>query len=51
VVSVQRAEQSNIPQQQQVAGGQPMIFPAAPVRYYSQEYMQQRMKFHTNQID
>jgi hypothetical protein len=43
VVSVQRAEQSNVPQQQQVAGAPPMVYPAAPIRYYQSEYMPQRM--------
>lgn len=43
VVSVQRPEQSNVPQQQQVAGAPQMIYPAAPFRYYQQEYMTQRM--------
>ena len=44
VVSVQRVEQSNVPQQQQqVAGAPQMTYPAAPVRYYTPEYMSQRM--------
>ena len=46
VVSVQRAEQSNVPQQQQqqqVAGAPSMVYPAAPIRYYQPEYMTQRM--------
>lgn len=43
VVSVQRAEQSNVPQQQQVAGAQQMVYPAAPIRYYQPDYMTQRM--------
>ena len=46
VVSVQRAEQTNVPQQQQqqqVAGGSQMVYPAPPVRYYQPEYMAQRM--------
>jgi hypothetical protein len=44
VVSVQRAEQSNVPQQQQqITGASQMIYPAAPIRYYTPEYMQQRM--------
>jgi hypothetical protein len=43
VVSVQRAEQSNVPQQQQVAGAPQMVYPAAPIRYYQSEYMPQRM--------
>jgi hypothetical protein len=43
-VSVQRAEQSNVPQQQQqVAGAPQMVYPAAPIRYYQSEYMPQRM--------
>jgi hypothetical protein len=47
VVSVQRPEQSNIPhqqqQQQQIAGAQQMVFPPQPIRYYSPDYMTQRM--------
>ncbi len=43
VVSVQRAEQSNVPQQQQVTGAPQMVYPAAPIRYYQPEYMTQRM--------
>lgn len=44
VVSVQRVEQSNVPQQQQqVAGAPPMTYPAPPVRYYTPDYMSQRM--------
>ncbi len=43
-MSVQRTEQSNIPQQQQqVAGAPQMVYPAAPIRYYQPEYMTQRM--------
>ncbi len=42
-MSVQRGEQSNAPQQQQVTGAQQMVYPAAPIRYYQSEYMSQRM--------
>lgn len=51
VVSVQRAEQSNVPQPQQVAGGPQMTYPAPPVRYFPPEYMQQRMKISIDQTD
>jgi hypothetical protein len=44
VVSVQRPEQSNISQQQQHIPGAPqMVFPAPPIRYYSPDYLTQRM--------
>ncbi len=43
VVSVQRSEQQNVSQQQQVTGAQQMVYPAAPIRYYQPEYMTQRM--------
>ncbi len=43
VVSVQRAEQSNVPQQQQVGGAPQMVYPGAPIRYYQQDYITQRM--------
>jgi hypothetical protein len=44
VVSVQRSEQSNIPQQQQQIPGAPqMIFPGPPIRYYPPDYFTQRM--------
>lgn len=44
VVSVQRVEQSNVPQQQQQVTGAPqMNYPAPPMRYYQPEYMSQRM--------
>ena len=42
-MSVQRPEQSNVPQQQQVAGAPQMVYPAAPIRYYPQDYITQRM--------
>ncbi|CAF1556468.1 unnamed protein product, partial [Adineta steineri] len=42
VVSVQRPEQSNIPQQQSVAGGPQMVFQNAPLRYYQSEYIPQQ---------
>jgi hypothetical protein len=43
VVSVQRPEQSNVPQQQQqIPGAQQMVFPAPPIRYYSPDYITQR---------
>ncbi|CAF1038237.1 unnamed protein product [Rotaria sp. Silwood1] len=41
VVSVQRPEQSNIPQQQ-VPGVPPMVFSAPPIRYYSPDYLAQQ---------
>jgi hypothetical protein len=50
VVSVQRAEQSNVPQQQQqqMPGTAQMVFPAGPIRYYSPDYLTQRkyIEFH-----
>ncbi len=42
-MSVQRSEQQNVSQQQQVTGAQQMVYPAAPIRYYQPEYMTQRM--------
>ncbi|CAF0809537.1 unnamed protein product [Rotaria sp. Silwood1] len=42
VVSVQRAEQSNVPQQQQVTGAPPMVYPTASIRYYQPDYMTQQ---------
>lgn len=42
VVSVQGNESSNVPQQQQVAGAQQMVFPSQQVRYYQPEYSSQR---------
>lgn len=54
VVSVQRPEQSNVPQQQQQApaqqiiGAGQMVYPAGPNRYYAPEYLAQRkyLEFH-----
>jgi hypothetical protein len=44
VVSIQRPEQSNVPQQHQQTSGAPqMVFPAQPFRYYSPDYLTQRM--------
>lgn len=53
VVSVQRPEQSNVPpqqqqQQQQIPGTAQMIFPAAPIRYYSPDYLTQRKQTEYN---
>ena len=45
VVSVQRPEQSNVPQQQQpqqIIGATPMMYSAGPNRYYAPEYLAQR---------
>ena len=42
VVSVQRSEQSNIPQQH-ISGAPPMMLPASSIRYYSHDYLTQRM--------
>ena len=41
-MSVQRAEQPNVSQQQQLTGAPQMVYPTGPIRYYQQEYMTQR---------
>ncbi|CAF2363792.1 unnamed protein product [Rotaria sp. Silwood2] len=42
VVSVQRGEQSNAPQQQQVTGAPQMVYSTPSIRYYQPDYMAQQ---------